>query len=1124
MTSSYVPGQTEEDVAANGVDTITLSTSTDYQNQSADTIAPPGDETVLTAAQSSWGEGDGLNGDILRPDSVESLIDILEKIEFDATIYSNNYLKYSNLEASVNAYDQDGNRLFDRYLYNWADHNNSAGLASPGGSSFEDQIYISAGTTDVYYTEEINESFKQRDILRDIANISSSGSPGIDDPIDAEESSYLFIRPESIRNEGLISRSNNERIFNPESRDFATLSTSAPLTIEIDQDLASELSNIAAQSQISLDNTDFGAFSTDYGAESNITIRLSEYLDTDGNIDIAALNSDQRFTLELNNNAGEILTEFDDAGASVQLRSDSANGSNYINLNATDHDAEENYGDMYASGELVDIVESVGEDTTVFELGFSEWSFDSLSNFEPETAPTSLTYYIERLSASVNTLGGNSYANIYGSEAAELTNSIQSITLDFTDWNFNNNNYEPEDIEFTVAPFLNNLDISAFDYGSDLVDISHSNFDYANFRADYSLWNRDAESNNYIGDITVSVPIHENVPGTHNVFGSVYQDLADYSQVDSVLSRLSFNGRPAGSDNSGQVELSFVHDTEDDKYQLSDIYGWGWGDQYNSSYGSGILPSSMAFNWEQFAALEITNIEAGIFDPYAPFEISTYLDEGDYHSLELSYNLYQLSDYLVDEAADGINPLNQLAVLGDSVDHNSRFVLDINAESLEDGWNIESTDITIQFDPTLFGTINASDIKIGGALPIANAVEIDNETGTIRFAAASLSDLGEGTGVYGQEALASISLNFAEENIKLLDKNADGSLMINPLTFDISVNENETIFSTEYTDDDGHLNREIISLNQMGGNASVVGQEVTLYEAKINLEQQGDGLVLGTERVIGSDASYTNLVRKGDTLTTDATWLNVGNIEAKNLNHTGMWNENARLINGYFSQTSLASGSFIEGEFVEDAREATTFTADIEITGDAGSVVDLADGIVSIQADGSSEEFNNLGKGSSNLITFQGDLNYDGRVSMKDLAYLNAGAARQIEVAQGSEGDFDANGTLDASVARDVDADFNGKIDLADLSVLDKDWGKTLHMGDQNFQGSSDVSWEQLDDQGEYTSWDNDSFKEQNDTEADADYVGSLESPTSNAIGADDNSVVGDGGIEGEVFQDPLAA
>ena len=26
---------------------------------------------------------------------------------------------------------------------------------------------------------------------------------------------------------------------------------------------------------------------------------------------------------------------------------------------------------------------------------------------------------------------------------------------------------------------------------------------------------------------------------------------------------------------------------------------------------------------------------------------------------------------------------NQLAVLGDSVDHNSRFVLDINAESLE---------------------------------------------------------------------------------------------------------------------------------------------------------------------------------------------------------------------------------------------------------------------------------------------------------------------------------------------------------------------------------------------------------------------------------------------------------
>ena len=59
---------------------------------------------------------------------------------------------------------------------------------------------------------------------------------------------------------------------------------------------------------------------------------------------------------------------------------------------------------------------------------------------------------------------------------------------------------------------------------------------------------------------------------------------------------------------------------------------------------------------------------------------------------------------------------------------------------------------------------------------------------------------------------------------------------------------------------------------------------------------------------------------------------------------------------------------------------------------------------------------------------------------MKDLAYLNAGAARQV---------IDGTGKATAeSYARDVDADFNGKIDLADLGMLDVDWNKSLHTAD----------------------------------------------------------------------------
>ena len=145
---------------------------------------------------------------------------------------------------------------------------------------------------------------------------------------------------------------------------------------------------------------------------------------------------------------------------------------------------------------------------------------------------------------------------------------------------------------------------------------------------------------------------------------------------------------------------------------------------------------------------------------------------------------------------------------------------------------------------------------------------------------------------------------------------------------------------------------------------------------------------------------------------------------------------------------------------------------------------------------------------------------------MKDLAYLNAGAARQIETPGGDpEGlDQDGNGYIDDTVARDVDADFSGSIDMADLAVLDADWGKTLHTGDEAFQGSAEVSWSDLDNQGESSTWDNASFKDQNATEAAPDYIGSLESPSATGvIGADGNTPSNsDNDITGTYFQETI--
>ena len=113
---------------------------------------------------------------------------------------------------------------------------------------------------------------------------------------------------------------------------------------------------------------------------------------------------------------------------------------------------------------------------------------------------------------------------------------------------------------------------------------------------------------------------------------------------------------------------------------------------------------------------------------------------------------------------------------------------------------------------------------------------------------------------------------------------------------------------------------------------------------------------------------------------------------------------------------------------------------------------------------------------------------------MKDLAFLNAGAARQQLVDSTDDDGNSIQIASDESYARDVDADFNGKIDLADLSVLDEDWGKSLHDGTSGgFTGSSEsFTIDDLDAQGTET-WDNTSFKNQNAIEADDAYIGSLE-------------------------------
>jgi len=88
--------------------------------------------------------------------------------------------------------------------------------------------------------------------------------------------------------------------------------------------------------------------------------------------------------------------------------------------------------------------------------------------------------------------------------------------------------------------------------------------------------------------------------------------------------------------------------------------------------------------------------------------------------------------------------------------------------------------------------------------------------------------------------------------------------------------------------------------------------------------------------------------------------------------------------------------------------------------------------IFNVSSDSSTDNIVNTTQNllSENIITYQSDLNYDGRVSMSDLAYLNAGAVKE---------------NTTGVVATDVDTNSDGEINSLDLSSFTADWDKTIH-------------------------------------------------------------------------------
>lgn len=288
---------------------------------------------------------------------------------------------------------------------------------------------------------------------------------------------------------------------------------------------------------------------------------------------------------------------------------------------------------------------------------------------------------------------------------------------------------------------------------------------------------------------------------------------------------------------------------------------------------------------------------------------------------------------------------------------------------------------------------------------------------------------------------------------------------------------------------------------------------------------------IGTTRTAGLAASVTtNLVRKGTTFTDSAVLQNTGestltSVEAVKtgtitggtytlafLERTNRTAE-ATTVSGTLNQASTTAQALSDVNYkVSDAGVVTekgeiVVTKTLTVDGAVGTALIQNDaGGVEIRAYADSTTTKGVikkiaGTTSKNLITYEGDLNYDGRVSMKDLAFLNVGAQMNKAGAYRAE----------------VDANHDKKFDINDLTTLNSDWGKTLHLKtedagkvddgtgtstttNRSYAANAQISWAELMTNGSYGAagakytWDDTTFADQSKIEALSTFVGTLQS------------------------------
>jgi len=390
--------------------------------------------------------------------------------------------------------------------------------------------------------------------------------------------------------------------------------------------------------------------------------------------------------------------------------------------------------------------------------------------------------------------------------------------------------------------------------------------------------------------------------------------------------------------------------------------------------------------------------------------------------------------------------------------------------STDGDYDLTSFDINLKFDSDVWEAIGvSSNLGISDEFKYFNSADY-NGSGGLRVVGGSGDGgyLNGGTGVVDGNNDVLFSVEFVAN-----DSNPDyewGTAYASSTDFSYSINSNDTILR----DSDASTAAEENFVNATGSGSATY----SINELVSDVEYTASNLDFVTDLVIGTNDS-TNLIREGSTLEAKGTlnYVNDGQASAYDPFGTTLY---ASSIDGATLSITDKTQTLYVGSGTKELSWELTVDSNA-----AGKVIDYSGVSIgqSFSNGDSAYADNTILDLDSNLVTYQADINYDGRVSMMDLATLNAAAKA------------DGNGVDISS----VDVDYSGDIGISDLVKMDAQWGSSLHTlddmkGKSEFMGTNGISIELGgSDIAGSGSTDNDIFIGQNATEnGDPDFVDSL--------------------------------